>query len=84
MAGRDALGIEVLGERLDEAKIAGKMHACGRDGHSWVLLGAARVASTVRIGAEGDVLTNVLGLVERGELLYLVGSLVGGLSIGRL
>jgi PAS domain S-box-containing protein len=46
-----------------------------------VLLGAARVASTVRLGAEGDVLTNVLGLVERGELLYFVGSLVGGLWI---
>jgi PAS domain S-box-containing protein len=46
-----------------------------------LLLGAARVASTVRLGAQGDVLTNVLGLVERGELLYFVGSLVGGLSI---
>ena len=31
------------------------------------------------MGAEGDVLTNVLALVERGELLYFVGSLVGGL-----
>ena len=35
-----------------------------------LLLGAARVASISRIGAQGDVLTNVLGLVERGELLY--------------
>jgi two-component system NtrC family sensor kinase len=46
-----------------------------------LLLGAARVASTIRIGAQGDVLTNVLGLVERGELLYFVGSLIGGLWI---
>ena len=34
-----------------------------------LLLGAARVASMLRMGAEGDVLTNVLALVERGELL---------------
>ncbi len=46
-----------------------------------LLLGAARVASISRIGAQGDVLTNVLGLVERGELLYLGGSLIGGLWI---
>jgi hypothetical protein len=46
-----------------------------------LLLGAARVASMLRMGAEGDVLTNVLALVERGELLYFVGSLVGGLWI---
>jgi PAS domain S-box-containing protein len=46
-----------------------------------LLLGAARVASTIRIGAQGDVLSSVLALVERGELLYFVGSLVGGLWI---
>ena len=46
-----------------------------------LLLGAARVASISRIGAQGDVLTNVLGLVERGELLYFGGSLIGGLWI---
>jgi PAS domain S-box-containing protein len=46
-----------------------------------LLLGGARVASTLRMGAHGDVLTNVLGLVERGELLYFVGSLTGGLWI---
>jgi two-component system, NtrC family, sensor kinase len=46
-----------------------------------LLLGAARVASISRIGAQGDVLTNVLGLVERGELLYFGGSLIAGLWI---
>jgi PAS domain S-box-containing protein len=44
-------------------------------------LGAARVTSVLRLGVEGDVLANVLGLVDRGELLYFVGSLVGGLWI---
>jgi PAS domain S-box-containing protein len=46
-----------------------------------VLLGAARVTSILRLGAQGDVLTNVLALVERAELLYFVGSLIGGLWI---
>jgi two-component system NtrC family sensor kinase len=46
-----------------------------------LLLGAARVASMLRMGAEGDVLTNVLALVERGELLYILCSLVRALWI---
>jgi len=46
-----------------------------------LLLGAARVASTIRLGGEGEVLTGVLAVVERGELLYFVGSLIGGLWI---
>jgi PAS domain S-box-containing protein len=44
-------------------------------------LGAARVTSVLRLGVEGDVLANVLALVDRGELLYFVGSLIGGLWI---
>ena len=46
-----------------------------------LLLGAARVASTMRPGGDGEVLSSVLALVERGELLYFAGSLVAGLWI---
>jgi two-component system, NtrC family, sensor kinase len=46
-----------------------------------LLLGAARVTSTTRLGGDGDVLSSVLTMVERGELLYFVGSLVVGLWI---
>jgi two-component system, NtrC family, sensor kinase len=44
-----------------------------------LLLAAARVATTVRIGREGDVFSSVLAMVERGELLYFAGSLAAGL-----
>ncbi|CAN5767734.1 hypothetical protein BH24ACI4_BH24ACI4_14090 [soil metagenome] len=46
-----------------------------------LLLGGARVATVAQGGAHGEVLTGVLTLVERAELLYLGGSLVGGLWI---
>jgi two-component system, NtrC family, sensor kinase len=46
-----------------------------------LLLGAARVTSTTRLGGDGEVLSSVLVMVERGELLYFVGSLVAGLWI---
>jgi two-component system, NtrC family, sensor kinase len=46
-----------------------------------LLLGGARVAAFVPAGGHGDVLSGVLTLVERGELLYLGASLIGGLWI---
>ena len=46
-----------------------------------VLLGAARVAIIVRAGGHGDAFTNVLTLIERGEILHFAASLVGGLWI---
>src|SRR4029450_213005 len=44
-----------------------------------VLLGAARIAATLRAGSEGEVFWSVLALIERGELLYFAGGLAGGL-----
>ncbi len=45
-----------------------------------LLLGGARVAVIVRAG-HGAVFSEVLALVERGEVLYFAASLVGGLWI---
>ena len=45
------------------------------------LLGGARVAGTARAGGHGDVLSGVITLVERGELLYFGASLIAGLWI---
>jgi hypothetical protein len=46
-----------------------------------LLLGAAQVAVVVRNGINGAILTNVIQIVERGELMYLAASLLGGLVI---
>jgi two-component system, NtrC family, sensor kinase len=46
-----------------------------------LLLGGARVATLFRAGGHGEVLSGVLTIIERGELLYFVASLVGGLWI---
>ncbi len=46
-----------------------------------LLLGSARVATLLRSGRHGEVLSSVLTLVERGEHLYLGAGLVAGLTI---
>ena len=46
-----------------------------------VLLGGARVATILRVGQHGAVLSDVIPVIERGELLYLALSLIGGLLI---
>ena len=46
-----------------------------------LLLGGARLAGTLHWGGDGSVLAALLTLVERGELLYVAASLVGGLWI---
>ncbi|HVL66664.1 MAG TPA: ATP-binding protein [Vicinamibacterales bacterium] len=46
-----------------------------------LLLGAARVSVILRGRGEGAVFSNVIALVEQGELLYLGISLVGGLAL---
>jgi PAS domain S-box-containing protein len=46
-----------------------------------LLLGAARLAVIVRGGHQGEILSSVITLVERGELVYLAASLIAGLLI---
>jgi PAS domain S-box-containing protein len=46
-----------------------------------LLLGGARVAVLLRGRDQGAVLSSVLTLVERGEILYLAMSLVAGLAL---
>ena len=46
-----------------------------------LLLGAARLAVILRSGQHGAVLSDVIAVVERGELVYLALSLVGGLLL---
>jgi len=46
-----------------------------------LLFGGARVATMVRASGHGDVFSRVVALIERGEILYVAGSLLGGLWI---
>jgi two-component system, NtrC family, sensor kinase len=46
-----------------------------------LLLGGARVASLLRAGGHGEVISGVLTLVEQGELLYFVAGIFSGLWI---
>jgi two-component system, NtrC family, sensor kinase len=46
-----------------------------------LLLGAARVAVFLQAGAQGALLSNVITLVEKGEILYLAVGLIAGLAL---
>lgn len=54
-ADMDALPISETPGRSYGSEIAGKMHACGHDGHMAMLLGAASVLSAVRERTDRDV-----------------------------
>ncbi len=54
-ADMDALPIDEAPGRTYRSEIAGKMHACGHDGHTAMLLGAATVLSGLRERLDRDV-----------------------------
>ncbi|WP_347723285.1 M20 family metallopeptidase [Lysinibacillus capsici] len=51
----DALAIQEENDVPYKSKIAGKMHACGHDGHTATLLGLAKALNTMRDQIEGNV-----------------------------
>lgn len=51
----DALAIQEENDVPYKSKIAGKMHACGHDGHTATLLGLAKALNTMRDQIEGTI-----------------------------
>lgn len=54
-ADMDALAITEAADVPYKSKNAGKMHACGHDGHTAMLLGAAKILSQMRSNIRGTV-----------------------------
>jgi amidohydrolase len=54
-ADMDALPLEEANQVPYRSKVKGKMHACGHDGHVTILLGVARLFSSIWERVEGNI-----------------------------
>jgi amidohydrolase len=54
-ADMDALPLEEANQVPYRSKVKGKMHACGHDGHVAILLGVARLFSSIRERVKGNI-----------------------------
>lgn len=54
-ADMDALPIQEEADVPFASKVAGVMHACGHDGHTAMLLGAAKILSTLQQSLKGEI-----------------------------